>query len=357
MWCGCQFGWEPVVAEIRKILKSLPLTAANITACSDALIEGYGAAPSRVIPPSPDLSTPDRPTTAPSPPAPESPVAMSVPSSVEATASQEITANMKELLEQQSASYEQLKAQLAQLKEEVALDEMGVAHAEYKRKVEGMLDSVQARKAQVVESYEAKVAALHVPGPGSDVAQVRAAEEARRVAISALQADCERELAQAHAYEARVLAELEEVSAVQVRGSDLTQEQVDQKHAYVAFLAEALEKQEAFVTTRVGEIQGQLGMIQQARQSERVAEAEARGLVLSYEEQLQREKLAAQEAKSAYISEAQLLEQSEATAASASSRIRDLEEMVKDLEKGLTSERSARAVAELKAAAATRAGA
>ena len=40
VWCGCQFSWPAVIHEIRKILKNLPLTAANITAASDALIEG-----------------------------------------------------------------------------------------------------------------------------------------------------------------------------------------------------------------------------------------------------------------------------------------------------------------------------
>jgi len=55
-------------------------------------------------------------------------------------------------------------------------------------------------------------------------------------------------------------------------------------------------------------------MIQTARQSERIAEAQARGLVLSYEQELEISTMAAHEAKTAYISEAQLLEQSEAVA-------------------------------------------
>jgi len=46
--------------------------------------------------------------------------------------------------------------------------------------------------------------------------------------LSLLQEECERELAQAHAYESRVLSELEEVASVEVRGAELTQEDVDQ---------------------------------------------------------------------------------------------------------------------------------
>jgi len=248
--------------------------------------------------------------------------------------------------------YEDLKLQLAALQEETSLDEMAVAHGEYEMKVRGLLDSVQQRKADIIAEYQEKMrVAAESRSYEANYLAVAANEASARSQIEMLQQECQGELAQAQAYEARILKELGEVKAVSVGDGATTAQGLANKVNHVEFLAAALDTQEQFVKARLQEIQDQVDSISMSRAEERAQEAEARGLVQSYSAMLEQERKTSEEAKGAYVEEAYRVEKAEAEVIGLAERNSQLEATVKRLELELTAERSARAMAELKASA------
>ena len=152
IWCGNRYGWEHIIAQIREVLQNLPLTSANITVCSDEILETHGGHMSEVTPEK--EATPLRASSAYS-----SRDKSSIPEqelSPELKRTNELERTIGNLEAANAARYDELKAQLAALREEAALDEMGVAHTEYKKKVEDMLADVQQRKANIIASYPQK---------------------------------------------------------------------------------------------------------------------------------------------------------------------------------------------------------
>jgi len=260
--------------------------------------------------------------------------------------------SMADFSTENTMRYEDLKLQLAALQEETSLDEMAVAHGEYEMKVRGLLDSVQQRKADIIAEYQEKMrVAAESRSYEANYLAVAANEASARSQIEMLQQECQGELAQAQAYEARILKELGEVKAVSVGDGATTAQGLANKVNHVEFLAAALDTQEQFVKARLQEIQDQVDSISMSRAEERAQEAEARGLVQSYSAMLEQERKTSEEAKGAYVEEAYRVEKAEAEVIGLAERNSQLEATVKRLELELTAERSARAMAELKASA------
>jgi len=332
VWVGNTYNWDTVVADVRRILANLPLTPLNLQIVVDELLIKYGE---------------DSPKESSNAEASQGEAAPAKSLSQEEHNIQVVQQSVAAFNAEKTLRFEDLQTQLSALQEETTLDEMAVAHSEYETKVTNLLASVRQKKGNIIAQYEKRMQETMKPPAGSYMA-VASQEAQARSQIQALQKECESELAQVQAYEARVMQELQEVKAVAVGPTGVD---VGAKADQVKSLVAALESQELFTKAHLAEIQGSLDAIQNARSQERASEAQARSLVLSYTEMLEQEKKTAEEAKGAYVYEAQRVEKAETEAAALGQRVNELEEVIKTLQLELTSERSARAMAELKAAA------